>query len=78
MSTKERLEQIARDYHAQELPDKFIEDLTQESTVAWLGQVLEGRQRVAELGYGEGIVTRGLLERGKQVTVVEGSGERKG
>lgn len=73
MTTQDRLEQIARDYHAQELPDKFIEDLTQEATVEWIASALEGRERIAELGYGEGLVTRGLLQQGKQVTVIEGS-----
>lgn len=69
-----RLERIARDYHANpEVPDKHIEDLCQEYCGRWLIDALDQANRVLELGYGEGILTRSIVESGRQLTVVEGA-----
>lgn len=72
--TKEVLNTIARNYHkAEDIPDKHIEDLCQEYSVHWILDKIKGKQRVLELGYGEGILNESLLKAGHEVTLVEGS-----
>lgn len=72
--TKDVLDDIARRYHqATDVPDKHIEDLCQDYSVEWMLKRLEGRKRVLELGYGEGILNEALLKAGHDVTLVEGS-----
>ncbi len=72
--TKERLDQIAADYHtAEDIPDKFIEDALQVHSLDWIATQLARCKTILELGYGEGIVTEHLVKTGKQVTQLEGS-----
>lgn len=73
--SKHELDRIAERYHASaEVPDKHIEDLCQEYCGSWILESMGKAQRVLELGFGEGIITRLLVEDGRQVTTVEGSG----
>jgi 2-polyprenyl-3-methyl-5-hydroxy-6-metoxy-1,4-benzoquinol methylase len=73
MSTSS-LDKIALDYHTSaDVPDKHIEDLCQEYCGRWILQSLGPARRVLELGFGEGIITRALVEDGRQVTTIEGS-----
>lgn len=72
--TKERLDEIARDYHAaSDVPDKFIEDALQVHSLDWIRDQLAPAKSVLELGYGEGIITAELVKSGKQLTLLEGS-----
>ncbi len=71
---KNELERIAQSYHLNpDVPDKHIEDLCQEHCCRWLLASLGQARSVLELGYGDGIVTRALVEDGREVTVVEGA-----
>jgi SAM-dependent methyltransferase len=73
--TEEKLDEIAEAYHGQDaLGDKFIEDLAQHHTLDWIDEQMAGGESVLELGYGEGNITRALVERGYCLTVLEGSG----
>lgn len=73
-TTKLELEKIYKQYHSQDvMKDKFIEDASQVYTYDWVFKMIEGRKTVLELGYGEGNFTEQLVERGFDVTVVDGS-----
>ena len=68
------LERIASDYHLNDdVPDKFIEDICQEHCCQWLGSLIGAGDRVAELGYGEGITLARLADKAAHYTVVEGA-----
>jgi 2-polyprenyl-3-methyl-5-hydroxy-6-metoxy-1,4-benzoquinol methylase len=72
--SKADLDRIAAEYHTStDVPDKHIEDLCQRYCGEWILQALGPAQRVLELGYGEGIITRMVLETGRQLTVIEGA-----
>ncbi len=72
---KSDLDRIAREYHTNAaVPDKHIEDLCQRYCGDWIGRALGPARRVLELGYGEGVITRMLIDAGRHVTLVEGSG----
>jgi 2-polyprenyl-3-methyl-5-hydroxy-6-metoxy-1,4-benzoquinol methylase len=72
--TTKRLDKIAADYHTSDrVPDKFIEDALQVHSLAWIQEQLVTAKSVLELGYGEGIVTKQLVQSGKRVTQIEGS-----
>ena len=51
----------------------FIENICQEYTFPWLRGHLADAMRVLELGYGDGLVTKDLIDQGHIVTVVEGA-----
>ena len=68
-----KLDAIADNYHNANVPDKFIEDISQEQSLAWIFEKLEGKQRILELGYGDGIINKNLLANGYSVDVIEGS-----
>lgn len=71
---KADLDKIAQAYHTSpDVPDKHIEDLCQRYAATWMLRILEGAQRVLELGFGEGIITQSLVDDGRTVTVVEGA-----
>jgi len=68
------LDRIGETYHASSsVPDKHIEDICQQYSAKWILNELLGATRVLEMGYGDGIITRALVEGGKAVTVLEGS-----
>lgn len=70
----QELERIAADYHLKaNVPDKFIEDICQDYCCAWLAQFLRADDRVAELGYGEGVTVSHLASISSHYTVVEGA-----
>jgi len=72
--SKSELDRIAREYHTSaEVPDKHIEDLCQRYCGDWILQALGPANRVLELGFGEGIITRMMLAARRNLTVVEGS-----
>lgn len=74
MSTEESLEEIAVNYYLSDsVPDLFIENICQTRSLVWLHSQLSPIGRVLELGHGDGIITRELVERGHDVTVLEGS-----
>ena len=71
---KEALEEIALQYHLSDtVEDMFIENICQEYTYPWIREGLSDASRVLELGYGDGLVTKDLIEQGHDVTVVEGA-----
>lgn len=70
----EELERIAQTYHLnQDVPDKFIEDLCQDYCCDWLSGLISSTDRVAELGYGEGITLDRLAHQAAHYTLVEGA-----
>lgn len=70
----EELERIASDYHLNEdVPDKFIEDICQEYCCDWLATLINQNDRVAELGYGEGVTLERLASKVRDYTLVEGA-----
>ncbi len=67
----DELDRFASDYYLADVDDIAIEERQQ---AASLPMILEGiGGRVLEMGYGTGIITGALLERGVNVEVVEGS-----
>lgn len=72
--TADALDGYARDYYlAGDVADLPIEELQQAKSVDRLVAHLAGARSVLELGFGTGLVTAALLERGVAVEVVEGS-----
>lgn len=70
----QHLERIAADYHLNDqVPDKFIEDLCQEYSCAWLSEQVHEQDHVIELGVGEGITLSRLSPLALRYTVVEGA-----
>lgn len=69
----EKLDKIAAEYHNQDLPDKFIEAISQRHTFDWLHSNISQSARVLELGYGDGIVNDELVTSGYNIEVIEGS-----
>jgi 2-polyprenyl-3-methyl-5-hydroxy-6-metoxy-1,4-benzoquinol methylase len=68
------LERIAEQYHLNEsVPDKFIEDIGQEHCCDWLESLIRPRDRVVELGLGEGITLSRLAPRAAHYTVIDGA-----
>jgi 2-polyprenyl-3-methyl-5-hydroxy-6-metoxy-1,4-benzoquinol methylase len=68
-----KLNVIERTYHNADVPDMFIEKLAQEYTLEWLVPKLANKQRILELGYGDGIINKGIRGNGSRIKVVEGS-----
>lgn len=68
-----KLDLIAENYHNCDVPDKFIEEISQEQSLPWIFKKLEGKARILELGYGDGIINKNLLAKGFAVDVLEGS-----
>jgi SAM-dependent methyltransferase len=67
------LDDYARQYYLAEVDDVGIEEFQQALSVARLVDAVSGCERVLEMGYGAGVTTRGLLQRGVPLEVVEGS-----
>ncbi|UZE97556.1 class I SAM-dependent methyltransferase [Alkalimarinus alittae] len=68
-----KLDAIAESYHNANVPDKFIEEISQEQSLTWIFEKLEGKRCILELGYGDGIINKQLLANGFSVDVIEGS-----
>lgn len=72
--TPEKLDDFATTYYLNEdVRDIFIEELQQERSLPRVLQSLGGARRVLEMGFGTGLITGALLERGVRAEVVEGS-----
>jgi len=74
-TTKESLDETATGYHTNEsVPDLHIENIYQEYFNEWLIARIPVHARVLEMGHGDGIITRALVEAGiGDLTVVEGA-----
>ena len=71
----ENLDEIASNYHLQNLPDMHIERLCQEYEIDWLLEnIATTGQKVLDLGYGDGVNFESIA-RHCSLTLVEGSGE---
>ena len=68
-----KLDLIAEEYHNAEIPDKFIEGICQEYTLGWLFDQLGDKQQILELGYGDGIISHALANKGLPFEIIEGS-----
>ncbi len=72
--SKSHLDRIATDYHTgAKAPDMHIEDLCQEYCGRWILDALGAADRVLEMGFGEGNITRSLIASGRHVTTIEGA-----
>lgn len=72
--TTKHLDEFARRYYlSDEVADIGIEDLQQEMSIDLIAEAIAGCDRVLEMGYGMGVTTRALRERGYEIEVVEGS-----
>jgi 2-polyprenyl-3-methyl-5-hydroxy-6-metoxy-1,4-benzoquinol methylase len=72
--SKESLNQIAGHYHLNgQITDKDFDRRFHHLCFEWVNSQLRAGSRVLEMGYGEGNITRQLLEAGMQVDIVEGS-----
>lgn len=62
------------EYAELQLPDQWVEDIMQEQAeVPWILNQIKDDKTILELGYGAGIVTRAMVQAGKEVTMVDGS-----
>ena len=66
------LDDIANEYHLKPQPDMFIENLCQEYELEWIKEIIPEGSKVLELGYGDGITFRSLVEY-CELSVVDGS-----
>lgn len=72
--TAEKLDEFASTYYTNHnVPDIFIEELQQRLSLPRVLDAVGDARRVLEMGYGTGLITSGLLERGVAAEVVEGS-----
>jgi SAM-dependent methyltransferase len=68
------LDEYARTYYlADDVADTGIEDVQQELSIDLIAGAIAGSGRVLEMGYGMGLTTRALRERGFAIDVLEGS-----
>lgn len=68
------LDRFAEEYYLNGgVSDVDIEEMGQERSLGRTLEALHGAQRVLEMGFGTGLVTGELLERGVDIEVVEGS-----
>ena len=68
------LDDYAREYYlSNDVADHDIEDLQQELSIDLIADAVQGCERVLEMGYGMGLTTRALRERGIALDVLEGS-----
>jgi 2-polyprenyl-3-methyl-5-hydroxy-6-metoxy-1,4-benzoquinol methylase len=71
---KESLNQIASQYHLNEqISDKQFDQQFHRLCFQWVRSMIEPGSRVLEMGFGEGNVTRQLLEAGMHVDIIEGA-----
>jgi 2-polyprenyl-3-methyl-5-hydroxy-6-metoxy-1,4-benzoquinol methylase len=71
---KESLNQIASQYHLNEqISDKQFDQQFHHLCFQWVRSMIEPGSRVLEMGFGEGNVTRQLLEAGMHVDIIEGA-----
>ena len=68
----EDLDKIADEYLNADVPDKFIEDITQWHFCRWLKR-FDKSKKCLELGYGEGLTAKELSSHFNDYTIVEGS-----
>jgi 2-polyprenyl-3-methyl-5-hydroxy-6-metoxy-1,4-benzoquinol methylase len=72
--TPEKLDDFATTYYLNEdVRDIYIEELQQQLSLPRVLQSVGGAKRVLEMGFGTGLITGALLERGVHAEVVEGS-----
>lgn len=72
--TSAELDQVAHQYYLTDpLEDMGIEELEGELGLLRIVEALDGCERVLEMGYGTGMTTRVLRDRGVAIEVVEGS-----
>jgi 2-polyprenyl-3-methyl-5-hydroxy-6-metoxy-1,4-benzoquinol methylase len=72
--TPEKLDDFATTYYLNDdVRDIYIEELQQELSLPRVLQAVGDAQRVLEMGFGTGLITAALLERGIHAEVVEGS-----
>ncbi|SDQ16373.1 Methyltransferase domain-containing protein [Paraburkholderia fungorum] len=71
---KESLNQIASQYHLNEqISDKQFDQHFHHLCFQWVRSMIEPGARVLEMGFGEGNVTRQLLDAGMRVDIIEGA-----
>jgi 2-polyprenyl-3-methyl-5-hydroxy-6-metoxy-1,4-benzoquinol methylase len=71
---KDSLNQIASQYHLNtEVTDKEFDQQFHRLCAQWVNSWLTPFSRVLEMGFGEGNVTRQLLEAGMKVDIIEGA-----
>lgn len=72
--TSAELDEVAHQYYLTDpLEDMGIEELEGELGLLRIVEALDGCERVLEMGYGTGMTTRVLRDRGVAIEVVEGS-----
>lgn len=72
--TPEKLDDFAATYYLNDdVRDIYIEELQQQVSLPRVLQSVGGARRVLEMGFGTGLITGALLERGITAEVVEGS-----
>lgn len=72
--TPEKLDEFATTYYLNaDIRDIFIEEQQQRLSLPRVLRSVGDAQRVLEMGFGTGLITSALLERGVQTEVVEGS-----
>lgn len=72
--TPEKLDDFATTYYLNEdVRDIYIEELQQRLSLPRVTESLGGASRVLEMGFGTGLITGALLEKGITAEVVEGS-----
>jgi 2-polyprenyl-3-methyl-5-hydroxy-6-metoxy-1,4-benzoquinol methylase len=68
------LDEYARAYYlADDIADTGIEDVQQELSIDLIAGAIAGAERVLEMGYGMGLTTTALCDRGFAIEVLEGS-----
>lgn len=68
------IENVAHNYHLKsDVPDKFIEDISQDYFCEWVKNKYNKNLNVCEMGYGEGITAQHLGEYFENYTVIEGA-----
>jgi 2-polyprenyl-3-methyl-5-hydroxy-6-metoxy-1,4-benzoquinol methylase len=71
---KEKLNEIAARYHlSSQIADKQFDHKFHNLCMQWVVENLKEGSRVLEMGFGEGNVTKGLLEANMKVEIVEGA-----
>lgn len=72
--TPDKLDDFATTYYLNnDIRDICIEELQQELSLSRVLQAVGGATRVLEMGFGTGLITGALLDRGVRAEVVEGS-----
>jgi len=77
MLNESTLDKIAETYHHADMPDMFIENLSQLFEVPWIHSQIPLNSSILDLGYGDGLVFDSLLDFAEssncKIVMVEGS-----